>query len=321
MKVRLTRLLSFSTALVFAAVGASQWTQPTSGTGPIYYNSGTVTVGATAPSVTGTAFDVACATVYCGMFEAPNSTVNGGFGVLTIIDKSGAAPLAGVGGNISFRGVYNSTNGATAGFGGIKAGKSNSTDGNLDTYLAFFTRSNSPNSVLERMRIDESGRVGIGTTAPTTALDVLGDIHVSGNINAKYQDVAEWVPAAGKLDAGTVVVLRAGRTNEVAASGRAYDTAVAGVVSERPGITLGVESSDKELIATTGRVRVHVDATSEPIEVGDLLVTSDKPGTAMKSSPLTIGGVMMHRPGTIIGKALEALPSGTGTILVLLSMQ
>jgi hypothetical protein len=51
------------------------------------------------------------------------------------------------------------------------------------------------------------------------------------------------------------------------------------------------------------------------------LVTSDKEGVAMKSVPVEIGGVRIHRPGTLIGKALEPLAQGTGEILVLLSLQ
>jgi hypothetical protein len=42
---------------------------------------------------------------------------------------------------------------------------------------------------------------------------------------------------------------------------------------------------------------------------------------AMKSEPLDIAGVKLHRPGALIGKALEALPTGQGEILVLLSLQ
>ena len=34
-----------------------------------------------------------------------------------------------------------------------------------------------------------------------------------------------------------------------------------------------------------------------------------------------LGGTQIHRPGTIIGKALEPLDKGTGEILVLLSLQ
>jgi hypothetical protein len=75
------------------------------------------------------------------------------------------------------------------------------------------------------------------------------------------------------------------------------------------------------LVATTGRVKVKVDATSGPIQIGDLLVTSEREGFAMKSVPVEIGGVRIHRPGTLIGKALEPLEKGTGEILVLLSLQ
>ena len=42
---------------------------------------------------------------------------------------------------------------------------------------------------------------------------------------------------------------------------------------------------------------------------------------AMKSEPLDLGGAKIHRPGTLIGKALEPLAKGTGEILVLLSLQ
>ena len=75
------------------------------------------------------------------------------------------------------------------------------------------------------------------------------------------------------------------------------------------------------LAAQSGRVRIKVDARYGAIEAGDLLVTSPTPGYAMKSKPVKAGGVVMHRPGTILGKALESLPSGKGEILVLLTLQ
>ncbi len=148
-------------------------------------------------------------------------------------------------------------------------------------------------------------------------------LQLTGNIAAKYQDVAEWVPAAEaeELSAGTVVVLDQTKSNHVISSSKSYDSRVAGVISAQPGITLGEKADNKVLVATTGRVLVNVDATNGPIEIGDLLVTSDREGVAMKSQPVEIGGVRLHRPGTLIGKALEPLASGTGKILVLLSLQ
>ena len=154
----------------------------------------------------------------------------------------------------------------------------------------------------------------------TGNLNASGTI-TGGNIVAKYQDVAEWVESSQLLPAGTVVVLDHTKSNQVIASTQAYDTPVAGVISAQPGITLGEKGESKVLVATTGRVKVKVDATAGPIQVGDLLVTSDKEGVAKKSEPLNLGGVQIHRPGTLIGKALEPLEKGSGKILVLLSLQ
>jgi hypothetical protein len=183
-----------------------------------------------------------------------------------------------------------------------------------------------------KLVVTPAGNVGIGTASPqaklhvvgtvaTGALTVTGDITASGNIAAKYQDVAEWVPASHAIPAGTVVTLDPERSNHVLASSHPYDTRVAGVVSAKPGVLLGERGEGKVMVATTGRVRVKVDATNAPIRVGDLLVTSDKEGIAMRSKPLDLGGTPIHRPGTLIGKALEPLEKGTGEILVLLSLQ
>ena len=171
-----------------------------------------------------------------------------------------------------------------------------------------------------------TGNVGIATPTPTEKLHVTGNVKVTGtveggNIKAKYQDVAEWVESSQELQAGTVVVLDRSRSNQVIASTQSYDSRVAGVISLQPGLTLGEEGEGRVLVATTGRVRVKVDATNGPIEIGDLLVTSEREGFAMKSLPVDIGGVRIHRPGTLIGKALEPLAKGMGEILVLLSLQ
>jgi hypothetical protein len=175
------------------------------------------------------------------------------------------------------------------------------------------------------------GNVVIGSVPSTTDLGarklyVSGDAHFvgtvsGGNIQATYQDVAEWVPSTTDLEPGTVVILNTTRNNEVMASVSPYDTSVAGVVSAQPGLSLGIPGEGKEQVATTGRVKVRVDARTSPIAIGDLLVTSALPGTAMKSEPMDINGRRFHQPGTIIGKALEPLDGGVGEILVLLSMQ
>jgi hypothetical protein len=169
--------------------------------------------------------------------------------------------------------------------------------------------------------IGESLRFLNGAGGTALIIDAAGNGTFAGTVNAKYQDVAEWVAATGELAPGTVVVLDPSLTNTVKASAEPYDTRVAGVVSTQPGLALGEDGPSKVLVATTGRVRVRVDASNGAIAVGDLLVTSDKPGVAMKSEPMELRGRHFHQPGTIVGKALQPLKEGRGEILVLLSLQ
>ena len=66
-------------------------------------------------------------------------------------------------------------------------------------------------------------------------------------------------------------------------------------------------------MALTGTVDVKVDAGYGAIAVGDLLTTSPTAGHAMRADdPI---------PGTILGKALEPLDSGTGTVRVLVMLR
>ncbi len=66
---------------------------------------------------------------------------------------------------------------------------------------------------------------------------------------------------------------------------------------------------------------VKADATLAPIAKGDLLVTSGTPGHAIKAQPKIIDGEPIYRNGTIIGKALEDLETGTGMIRVLVMLR
>jgi hypothetical protein len=271
--------------------GAEQWSKGDGGA--IYFNSGGVGIGTTSPAApldVRTPSGVAVAARFQGNVPNSNNT--------QIRFAAANADLWAVGNAVA-------TNDATR---------------NFDIFDLV--------AGANRLRIDAGGNVGIGAgaTNPTHTLEVAGTIHATEEITGKsisatFQDVAEWVPSVQKLAAGTVVVLDAARTNHVVASGSAYDTKVAGVVSDSPGVILGTGGEGKVKVATTGRVKVKADATRGAITVGDLLVTSGVEGVAMKSVPVELGGVRIHRPGTIIGKALEPLEKGTGEILVLLSLQ
>lgn len=202
-----------------------------------------------------------------------------------------------------------------------------------NNFIAFRTTNvaSSNTTLTEAMRVTSTGQVGIGTNGPPSngsyKLEVNGNANIIGTltatsvVNAVYgQDVAEWVRGDRELASGTVVIVNPEKTNEVMPSSTAYDTTVAGVVSAQPGVILGRPGELKATVATSGRVRVRVDARKGAVHVGDLLVTSDEPGTAMKSQPIDVGGRKFHQPGTILGKALEPLPEGVGEILVLLCL-
>lgn len=66
-------------------------------------------------------------------------------------------------------------------------------------------------------------------------------------------------------------------------------------------------------VALAGRVPVKVDAGYGSVRPGDLLTPSPTPGHAMRADD--------PRPGTVIGKALEGLEGGTGTIRVLVMLR
>ena len=96
------------------------------------------------------------------------------------------------------------------------------------------------------------------------------------------------------------------------------DPGVVGIVAGEPGVLLGSASSASPeahaAIALPGTaVLCKVDAGYGSLRVGDLLTTSPTPGHAMRSDELA--------PGTILGKALEPLESGTGLIRVLVMLR
>jgi hypothetical protein len=89
--------------------------------------------------------------------------------------------------------------------------------------------------------------------------------------------------------------------------------------SSKPGLLLNSTRDDIEEdtlfpVALCGRVPCKVVEENGPIKRGDLLTTSSTPGHAMKALSVTAGEQEIYRSGTIVGKALGSLESGTGVI-------
>ena len=127
-----------------------------------------------------------------------------------------------------------------------------------------------------------------------------------------YVDIAEHMDAAEDVEPGDVVCIDVEHDRRVVKSAQPYDTMVAGIISTDPAMLIG-DSESPSPLALAGQVPCKVSAEGGPIRRGDLLVTSSTPGHAMKATD--------PRPGTVLGKALGELETGTGVIYVLVTLQ
>ncbi len=123
---------------------------------------GNVGIGTTAPGVNGGNVDIRFAT------SAIDRGVN--TPAQLFVSDNATSQAADAGGRIDLGG-WSAGLSKPYTWGGIK-GAAEAVTGNKG-YLAFFTQAAS-STLMERIRIDGSGNVGIGTTAPKSALHVIG---------------------------------------------------------------------------------------------------------------------------------------------------
>lgn len=104
-------------------------------------------------------------------------------------------------------------------------------------------------------------------------------------------------------------------------SSQVYSTAVMGIYSTKPGARGRRQKTDLSYMkdevpmAMIGIVPTKVSAENGPIHPGDLLVTSSRPGYAMKGTDRS------QMLGAVIGKALGHLDVGTGVIEIGVTLQ
>lgn len=122
---------------------------------------------------------------------------------------------------------------------------------------------------------------------------------------------------------GDLLEITSGAHRTLALSQSPYSTRIAGIYSTKPGllgtpysISEGQQKTDAEVpLAIVGIVPCNVTAENGAIQEGDLLVASSRPGFAMK------GTDRARMLGAVVGKALEPLTEGTGSIQVLVTLQ
>jgi hypothetical protein len=215
---------------------------------------------------------------------------------------------------------------------------------NIGGNLAFATgygTTVSPNSNI-RMLIDRLGNVGIGTSSPGATLEVNGNVKLTSGTSSSITfadgtsqttafnpancgaDYAESVDVTGdrtKYEPGDVLVLDPADPGKFLKSNQPYSTMVSGIYSTKPGFVgrlhprNPITDAAEVPMAMVGRVPTKVSAENGPIKVGDLLVTSSTMGYAMKGTDRS------QMLGSVVGKAMGSLDSGTGVIMVLVTLQ
>lgn len=166
------------------------------------------------------------------------------------------------------------------------------------------------------------GNLIVGQAAGSYVFRVNGNgaVYANGGYNTGGADVAEYVPSSGILQPGDVVEIDADSGGRFRLASSANSTAVAGVISTRPGLTMNTSEADDKAsrneprLALTGRVPVKASDENGAIRPGDLLVSSSTPGRAMRASN------DVHA-GTVIGKAMQALGEGSGEIEMLVMLR
>jgi hypothetical protein len=312
---------SSSGGIVFpdGSTQTTAYTQLVSGSNAINQVNGNVGIGTTSPSD--------------ALTVANGSTANAWVSPFNVVDTNSG------GGQFNLSLFHGATSNAAAGdfllsnnIGNIII--SPNASGKALTFIGGYW-TNAPSMVIK-----DGGNIGIGTTTPGAKLEVNGGLKLTANSGASITfqdgttqataytgvtcggDYAESIDATGdrtKYAPGDVLVLDEDNPGKILKSIEPYSTAVAGIYSTRPG-TLGrrqlTPKSDAEVpMAMVGVVPTKVTAENGAIKVGDLLVSSSKPGYAMKG---TDRGRML---GAVIGKAMGPLDSETGVIEVLVTLQ
>jgi hypothetical protein len=137
--------------------------------------------------------------------------------------------------------------------------------------------------------VDNDGRCVASTTGRITGVQIQ-----SGN-----SDLAEVYFSNTELVAGTIVTLTGGLS--ITEAKRTDKTPVLGVISTKPGFTLGFDDTSLNAdeapypVALSGRVPVQLSTENGPIMKGDQLMLSSLTGVAMKATGT----------GATVGTALE----------------
>ncbi|SEA33077.1 Collagen triple helix repeat-containing protein [Chitinophaga terrae (ex Kim and Jung 2007)] len=256
---------------------------------------------------------------YAGLFHASNPAGNGP-AVVAIADGNGNAITASASnngdgieataegnGNAVFGWVPNFGNARPARFVNFNTANTKealSVEQHSNGSIAVF-RSGNP-GVVNVARINSAGRGFFNGGTQNSGADVAESFDVNGHIS--------------QYEAGDVLVISTTTDRTVERSQEAYSSLVAGVYATKPGVLLTESGIDDDIshqvpMGVVGVIPTKVCNEGGEIHRGDILVTSSRPGYAMKAD------LNKLKPGQAIGKALEEMKATDGKIRVLVNVK
>jgi hypothetical protein len=149
----------------------------------------------------------------------------------------------------------------------------------------------------------EPGAASETANIETAAIDTIAS---DRNLAQTQPAVGRLFPVAEPVEAGDLLALDPERPGKLVRATAAQDPGIVGIAAEAP---LEIDGEMRVALVETNYAVVKADAGYGEIRPGDLLTSSFTTGHAMRATEIV--------PGTVIGKALEPLETGTGLITVL----
>lgn len=153
------------------------------------------------------------------------------------------------------------------------------------------------------------------------AIHAEGSSFFQGSIRMDSEGTHHCIAKTFTLDTRDVIgvgdlLVATNEAGKLSKSKNPYSTNVIGVMVSSASILFGDDKKDKDeaIVAVSGIVSLNVDPSMGAIYPGDLLVSGLTGGYAIKADPNKI------KPGTLVGKALEASKKEKGSIQVLLAL-
>lgn len=155
------------------------------------------------------------------------------------------------------------------------------------------------------------------------------EIEVTGGDLAEFFKVNPGNAHNNQLRPGVLLSIDESNPGDMIMTTEAYDRKIAGIISGangvKPGLLMGGSLAEEEEraivqanqfpIALAGKVYVYANTENGTIKAGDMLTSSSIPGYAMKVTDYE------RAQGAIIGKAMTSLESGSGFVLVLVTLK